>query len=111
MCEYTFYDLASGKLLQWGSGPELPPIPQGAGHLAALPPDPLKEYRVENDVFVEVPAAEPDYVQMRMWEYPSITDQLDALWHAMDDGTLPRAPGFYDVIAEIKNKHKKPRKG
>ena len=29
-----------------------------------------------------------EYKRKRIIEYPSVEDQLDMLWHAMDDGTL-----------------------
>jgi hypothetical protein len=41
--------------------------------------------------------------QQRAAHYPAIADQLDALWHAMDTGLLPRVPGFYDEILAVKN--------
>jgi len=47
------------------------------------------------------------YARYRSNEYPSITDQLDALWHAMDDGVLPKVDGFYDSVKEIKEKFPK----
>lgn len=45
-----------------------------------------------------------DHRKLRKAEYPPIEDQLDALWHAMDSGLLPKIPGFYDRIAAVKNK-------
>ena len=30
--------------------------------------------------------------------YPSIGDQLDMLWHAMDSGEIPKASAFYESI-------------
>jgi hypothetical protein len=40
---------------------------------------------------------------LRKQAYPSIGDQLDMLWHAMNDGTLPKVTGFYDPIKTIKD--------
>ena len=34
--------------------------------------------------------------------YPSVGDQLDALWHAMAAGIVPKVPAFFDPIAQIK---------
>lgn len=42
------------------------------------------------------------YSERRYLSYPPISEQLDALWHAMDSGTLPRVPAFYDPIAAVK---------
>jgi hypothetical protein len=39
--------------------------------------------------------------------YPEIGNQLDALWHAMDRGDLPKVPEFYDPIKEVKDRHPK----
>lgn len=48
------------------------------------------------------------YDQARQQAYPSVTDQLDMLWHAMDAGEMPRAEPFYSSIAAIKAAHPKP---
>ena len=40
--------------------------------------------------------------------YPSVEDQLDALWHAMNAGLIPKAENFYQMIKEVKDKHPKP---
>lgn len=45
----------------------------------------------------------PEYVQERAAAYPSVEQQLDWLWHAMDDGTLPKAEPFYGQIAAVKS--------
>ena len=34
--------------------------------------------------------------------YPSVGDQLDALWHAMDDGLIPKIEPMYSDIKSIK---------
>lgn len=48
-----------------------------------------------------------DYASMRAAAYPSIEEQLDALWHAMDRGEAPKAPGFYDLIKRVKDRYPK----
>ena len=45
--------------------------------------------------------------QARRDEYIPIGDQLDALWHAMDDGTLPKIEPIYSAHKAVKEKHKK----
>ena len=47
------------------------------------------------------------YVEQRAAEYPPIKDQLDALWHAMDQGTLPKAEPFYSSIKTVKETYPK----
>jgi len=50
----------------------------------------------------------PDYASFRREAYPSLPDQLDMLWHAMDEGTITKATAFYDAILAVKNKYQKP---
>lgn len=53
-------------------------------------------------------AALEDARHARSRAYPSITDQLDALWHAMESGALPKAEPFYSLIANVKKEHPLP---
>lgn len=48
------------------------------------------------------------YAMNRASEYPSVTDQLDMLWHAMDQGLLPKIEPMYSSILAVKQKHPKP---
>ena len=48
--------------------------------------------------------------EKRASEYPEIGEQLDALWHAMDKGILPKVDDFYTPIKTVKNKYPKPKK-
>lgn len=58
------------------------------------------EYRPEQ-------AVTPSHGEARRQLYPPITEQLDMLWHAMDSGELPMAPGFYEAIKSVKDAHPK----
>jgi hypothetical protein len=49
-----------------------------------------------------------EYQRKRRTEYPSVADQLDMLWHAMDTGALPRVDSFYDAIKAVKDTNPKP---
>lgn len=40
--------------------------------------------------------------------YPSIVDQLDMLWHAIDNGTLDKSSGFYTALKSVKDTYAKP---
>ncbi|CAK16858.1 hypothetical protein [Pseudomonas entomophila] len=51
----------------------------------------------------------PDHRALRAAEYPSVADQLDALWHAMDKGQLPVVDAFYWSIRGVKDKYPKPQ--
>jgi hypothetical protein len=47
------------------------------------------------------------YKGQRAILYPSIEDQLDDLWHAMDAGAIPKAKVFYDRLKEVKDRYPK----
>lgn len=50
------------------------------------------------------------YKQDRKNDYPSLSDQLDMLWHMMDDETLPgKGSDWYNTILDIKTKYPKPQ--
>lgn len=44
-----------------------------------------------------------DQVGLRRAVYPSIEDQLDMLWHAMDDDASKRLEPFYSAIKAVKD--------
>ena len=50
----------------------------------------------------------PQYALDRRAEYPNMGDQLDALWHAMDDGLIPKIEPMYSDILAIKQAYPKP---
>lgn len=75
---------------------------------------PGQEDSIQPDwVEIEVPVGpaqivDPPYFIKRMKEYPSIGDQLDLLWHAMDQEEIAGKGGvWYNTILEIKNKYPK----
>jgi hypothetical protein len=47
------------------------------------------------------------YYQSRAGEYPLVGEQLDMLWHAIDQGALDKNSLFYTTIADIKNRFPK----
>jgi hypothetical protein len=49
-----------------------------------------------------------EYQRQREPEYPTIGDQLDLLWHAIDDGTLDKTSDFYTSLKATKDKYPKP---
>lgn len=51
-----------------------------------------------------------DYKRARAAEYPSLEDQLDSLWHAMDNGSIPKAEPFYSGLKSVKDKYPKQNK-
>jgi 4-hydroxyphenylpyruvate dioxygenase-like putative hemolysin len=54
--------------------------------------------------------ARPDdsYKYERSMAYPSIGNQLDMLWHAIDAGALDTTSDFYTTLAAVKNANPKP---
>ena len=48
-----------------------------------------------------------EYQRKRIYEYPRVEEQLDMLWHAMDDGTLTKVDAFYDANKAVKDKYPK----
>jgi len=48
------------------------------------------------------------YQQDRANAYPSIGDQLDMLWHAIDTGTLDKTSDFYTTLKAVKVANPKP---
>ncbi len=40
-------------------------------------------------------------------EYPAIGEQLDMLWHAIDDGTLDKDSDFYKNLKKVKDDNPK----
>lgn len=46
--------------------------------------------------------------EMRQRAYPSIGEQLDMLWHAMDRGEVPKAEAFYETLKAVKEAVPKP---
>ena len=51
--------------------------------------------------------ASTKYKQDRAADYPDIGDQLDMLWHALDDGTLDKTSTFYTSLKATKDKYPK----
>jgi hypothetical protein len=48
-----------------------------------------------------------EYQRNRMGEYPKIADQLDMLWHAIDNGTLNKTSDFYKTLKAVKDANPK----
>jgi hypothetical protein len=47
------------------------------------------------------------YIESRQSTYPSVTEQLDMLWHAMDNNSIPKAEPFYSTIKTVKEAYPK----
>ena len=66
----------------------------------------------EAQAAVEKAAHDADHTWKRRAEYPSIGDQLDMLWHAVDTGdwtpTKVKTTEFYTALKAVKDAHPKP---
>lgn len=62
----------------------------------------------ENDNLIPVGEHMPTWQVQRIKAYPSYGDQFDMLWHAMDDGTIPKVEPFYTEIKAVKEQFPKP---
>jgi hypothetical protein len=52
---------------------------------------------------------EKNYFDDRRYAYPAIGDQLDMLWHTIDQGLpLDKTSSFFTTISAVKAKHPKP---
>jgi hypothetical protein len=47
------------------------------------------------------------YSMLRKVSYPDAGQQLDALWHAMDTGAMPKVDEFYNMIKAVKDQFPK----
>jgi hypothetical protein len=48
------------------------------------------------------------YQRQRRTDYPSVGDQMDMLWHAMNNGDMPKVEPFYSDILAVKQRYPKP---
>lgn len=47
------------------------------------------------------------YGERRAESYPSVVDQLDMLWHAMDKGDMPKVEPYYSTLKAVKDQFPK----
>lgn len=69
---------------------------------------PTIEVLQKNEAAAEAFYQSQYYKIQRFQKYPAITEQLDLLWHAMNDGKLSKNNQFYKTIKKIKDEHPKP---
>jgi hypothetical protein len=48
-----------------------------------------------------------DYRKARLGAYPGVNEQLDMLWHAMDEFHMPRVEPFYSRLKVVKEAYPK----
>ena len=47
------------------------------------------------------------HIPGRMGMYPKMSEQLDALWHDIDNGKLDKTGEFYKMVKNVKDSHPK----
>jgi hypothetical protein len=67
---------------------------------------------VEEDIEVEIARLVAEYQsnlykKQRSKQYPTIGDQLDMLWHAIDTNSLNKTSDFYTTLKAVKDAHPK----
>lgn len=67
------------------------------------------EYVEQMDAVIQILGEEynPNYFQNRIDNYERIGEQLDKLWHDIDNGTLDTTGSFYKSIKTIKDNYPK----
>jgi hypothetical protein len=53
------------------------------------------------------PPVDMDYRKARAAAYPALSEQMDMLWHAMDEFHMPRVEPFYSRIKAVKDAYPK----
>jgi hypothetical protein len=93
----------NGKIKQRGSCPSEEELPVITDHTVEIVPedDPRKPEKAKQD----------SYQDFRRMEYPTIGNQLDAIWKALEAfGMLDKNPevkAIYEQVKAVKSKHPK----
>ena len=112
--KYIIYD-QSGSILSTGSCPDSEMqaqcpegafIMEGEADVARDAVDPQTGTVIPGGRVVP-PAPALTYAQARRLAYPRVEEQLDMLWHAMDDDPAARIEPFYSVIKAVKDANPK----
>jgi hypothetical protein len=53
-------------------------------------------------------ASKQEYKNLRKEKYPKLEEQLDMLWHSIENGSLDKESEFYKSIKAVKNEFPKP---
>lgn len=113
MKHYTVYN-AVGEILRAGQVPdEAFELQRGPDEfILEGPSDPAADM-IDVEHGVVLPGARPpepmdmDYRRARLDAYPALHEQMDMLWHAMDEDALPRVEPFYSRILAVKEAYPK----
>lgn len=82
--------------------------PKEYAKMAILANEQNKKLDVVDDKLVLIDVEQPsDYQTMRRFNYPEIGEQLDLLWHAIDEGKLDKTSDFYLRLKAVKDEFPK----
>ena len=83
-------------------------LPEGAITIAPTSISVDQSLNFENGAWV-VTTIPKTYAESRAAAYPSIGNQLDMIWHAINDGKpLDKTSAFFTAIADVKTEFPKP---
>ena len=110
---YVQFDTGEGRIT---AGPQAGMKDQSGWYAYAPAPDRLPrdevDYVVDDEFgtviqYVTATAPEPTYAESRALTYPSLANQLDKLFHDIDNGTLNETGEFFTAIKEVKDSYPK----
>jgi len=104
---HYFVTADDGTVIQSGTCQENLLKQNACGGMVHIGEAPRHACRYVDGQFIPI-VKSPSYAEMRAGAYPAVTEQLDALWHAMDLGQLSKAEPFYSSIKQVKDKYPKP---
>ena len=83
--------------------------PQAYADIVAKANKEHKDIKIEDDklVLVEKEPVILGYKILRAREYPQIKEQLDMIWHSIDEGSLDKDSNFYKELKKVKDKYPK----
>lgn len=90
-----------GTVLRRGGASDARDLPKGLGKNRL-------ELIEADDPRRPIAVAPPTYASRRSMAYPSLGDQLDMLWHAMDEGAMPVIEPWYSTVKAVKDQYPKP---
>lgn len=112
MKHFTIYN-AAGEIIRAGQCPDEDFFHQcqPGEFITESESDPALD-AVDPQTGVLVPNGRPveldmDYRKARIDAYPGVREQLDMLWHAMDEFHMPRVEPFYSRIKAVKDAYPK----
>jgi hypothetical protein len=74
--------------------------------------DPIQAKPTQEEIDTEIARLQAEYEakeyqRQREPNYPSVKEQLDMLWHAIDSGTLNKSSDFYKTLKSVKDQYPK----